>query len=479
MSSLRRKTISGLGWLSLSQMGKQAIQLIITAILARLLSPKDFGLISMIMVFANFVMIFSEMGISSALIQKQDTHDRHYYSVFWLNVIVGIALTILFMAVSPLIAWFYNKPELKVILVVISINYFIASFVIIQQTILTKEMDFRSLAIRDIIAIVLSGGVSIYMAFHGFGVWSLVAQSLTFTLFNAIILWKLSSWRPKCQFNMADIKDIFSFSANLTGFNFINYFSRNIDQLLIGKLLGAQALGYYSLAYKLMLYPLQNTSWIISKVMFPAFSKIQGNLEKVRVTYFKTVKAGALVAFPLMIGLFIMVPFLVTAIFGHKWMAAIGTIRILCVCGLFQSVGTTVGIIYLSMGRADLQYKLQYFGTALVVISVLCGLTWGINGVALFYTLQSLLWVNVNIGIVSRLAGFRFKSFYSNLKIPLIIALGTITPLFLISQVFSFSPIPQIVVLVSCWIVFYLGMLFVTKEVAFKSRVPILSIITE
>ncbi len=160
-------------------------------------------------VFINFGMIFGEMGISSALIQKQDTHDRHYYSAFWLNIVVGIALTLIFIAVSPLIAWFYKKPELQLILTVISINYFISSFVIIQQTLLTKEMDFKRLAIRDIIAVVLSGGIGIYMAFDGFGVWSLVFQSIAFTLFNAILLWGLSSWRPKFAFAIADIKDIF------------------------------------------------------------------------------------------------------------------------------------------------------------------------------------------------------------------------------------------------------------------------------
>ena len=272
--NLRQKTISGLFWSFLSQGGKQASQIIITIILARLLSPDDFGILAMVTVFTNFAMIFSEMGVSSALIQKQDTHDRHYHSAFWLNILVGIGLTLIFMAASPFIAWFYKKPELTPILLVVALNFLFSSFTIIQQTILTKEMDFKSLAIRDIIAVILAGVIGIALAYHGFGVWSLVYQLIAFTIINALLLWILSPWRPKLEFSISDIKDIFHFSAHLTGFNFLNYFSRNIDQLLIGKFLGTQALGYYSLAYKIMLYPLQNISRVISKVMFPVFSKI-------------------------------------------------------------------------------------------------------------------------------------------------------------------------------------------------------------
>lgn len=198
-------------------------------ILARLLSPDDFGLLAMATVFVNFAMIFGEMGISSALIQKQDTHDRHYYSAFWLNVVTGAFLTLIFISLSPFIAWFYKKPQLQPILMVISINFFISSFVVIQQMFLTKEMDFKRLAVRDILAVVVAGGIGIYLAYHGFGVWSLVCQSITFTLLNAILLWIVSPWRPKFSFAMQDIKDIFNFSANLTGFNIVNYFARNID----------------------------------------------------------------------------------------------------------------------------------------------------------------------------------------------------------------------------------------------------------
>ena len=245
-------------------------QFIITVILARLLSPGDFGLLGMTTVFTGFVAIFNNMGISGALIQKQDADERHLSSAFWLNIAVGIVLTFLMIAASPLIASFYNKPQLEPIIMVMSLNYFLASFTIVQQTILAKNMDFKRLAARDIISVIAGGLVGITLAFCGFGVWSLVYQSITFTLINVILLWTVSPWRPKFIFSKKAIMDIFKFSVNLTGFNIVNYFGRNVDYLLIGKFLGAEALGFYSLAYKLMMVPLQNISWAISRVMFPA-----------------------------------------------------------------------------------------------------------------------------------------------------------------------------------------------------------------
>lgn len=468
--NLKQKTIKGLFWSFISQGGKQVSSFIITAILARLLSPNDFGTLAMATVFVNFAMIFGEMGISSALIQKQDTHDRHYYSAFWLNIVAGVVLTLIFVAVSPLIAWFYKKPELQPILMVISVNFFLASFVVIQQAILQKEMDFKKLAIRDIFAVVTAGAVGIFLAYHGFGVWSLVYQSITFTLMNAILLWTVSPWRPKFAFAKQDIKDIFHFSANLTGFNIVNYFARNVDQLLIGKFLGAQALGYYSLAYKLMLYPLQNISAVLSKVMFPAFSRIQQDLEKVRNSYLRIVKSISLISFPLMMGLFVIAPEFVKVVYGPRWEPVTVLIRIFCFCGMFQSIGTTIGNIFLSQGRSDLQFKLQLLGTTIVIFSTLFGLQWGVNGVALCYSLQSVIWVHATFQIGNRLIGLKYKVFYSSLKKGFLISFVLLFAMFLIKSFMSSYSVESFVVLIIASPIIYFIILLLTKEITIKNR---------
>lgn len=472
--SLKQKTIKGLTWSGISQGVKVASQFIITAILARLLSPNDFGMLAMAIVFMNFAMIFSEMGISSALVQKQDTHDRHYYSAFWLNLVTGLCLMLIFIAISPLIAVFYKKPELQPILMVLAINFFISSFVIVQQTILTKEMEFKKLAIRDILAVIISGIIGIFLAYHGFGVWSLVYQSIAFTFINSLFLWTVSSWRPKFIFAKQDINDIFHFSASLTGFNVVNYFARNADQLLIGRFLGSQALGYYSLAYKLMLYPLQNISWVISKVMFPAFSKIQHDLEKVRNSYLKMVEAISLLSFPLMVGLLALAPEFVKVVYGPKWEPIIILIRIFCVCGMFQSIGTTIGNILLSQGRADLQLKLQLLGTSIVVASVLIGLNWGIVGVAACYTLQSIIWIQITLYITNRLIKLKPKTFCIKLFSPLALSAVLLVVLLLFKIAISFSLFYTLISSTLIGLVVYILLLIMSKEIVFKNKILII-----
>ena len=460
----------GLGWAFTSQIGKQGSQFIITVILARLLSPGNFGLLGMATVFTGFASIFNDMGVSGALIQKQDADERHLSSAFWLNIMTGLAIALIFIACSGLIAQFYHMSELKPMLMILSLNYIFAPFTIIQQTILTKDMDFKTLMIRDIVAVIISGAVGIFLAYKGFGVWSLVYQSLTYAATDGILLWTISKWRPSFIFSIAAIKDIFHFSANLTGFNIVNYFARNIDQLLIGKFLGVQALGYYSLAYKIMLYPLQNISWVIGKVMFPAFSKIQGDLQKVRLSYMGLVKITSLITFPLMALLFGIAPELVKVFFGEKWLAIIVLIRILCVCGMIQSIGTTIGNILLSQGRADLQFKMQLIGTCLVLIFVVLGLRYGVSGVAFYYTLQSILWVHITFFITNKLINLGYREFYSKIISSYMISLIMLSIMFLTKYLTIPSLIYKLTIPTLSGIITYFILLIITKEIIIKDR---------
>ena len=374
------------------------------------------------------------------------------------------------MAASPFIAWFYKKPELTPILLVVALNFLFSSFTIIQQTILTKEMDFKSLAIRDVAAVILAGVIGITLAYHGFGVWSLVYQLLSFTLINAILLWFLSPWRPRLQFAVSDIKDIFRFSAHLTGFNIVNYFARNIDQLLIGKVLGAEMLGYYSLAYKIVLYPLQNISWIIGRVMFPAFSKVQNDLEKVRDVFLKMVKAISLVTFPMMSGVFAMAPEFVSVIFGSKWTPVIGLLRILCFCGMFQSIGTTIGNILLSQGRVDLQFKMQIRGTLIVTCAILLGFKWGLVGVAVFYLIYSIAWVHYTLFVVCKLMQLKFSEFYRRLFPAYGVSLSILLWILALKKILMFSSLFSLVILIIAGSIFYLIFLVLNGNIRIFNR---------
>ena len=425
---LRQATMRGLVWSFLSQGGGQGCQFVILAILARLLSPEAFGLWVMANIFIEFFNIVVEMGTGAALIQKHEATREHYDSVFWLNAGFGVFLTVVMMAASPLITKFYGRPDLQPVLMAFSLNCALMPFIVVQQAILTKGMRFKELAARDIGATLCAGLGGVIMASQGFGIWSLVTLTLGFSCFNIIFLWVLSSWRPRFYFSLERIREISLFGTHLTGFNLLNYAARNVDKLLIGRFLGAEALGYYSLAYRVVIFPLHNISWSIGRVMFPVLSKIQDDLGRVGGIYLRMVARIAFVVFPLMTGLLVAAPEIVKIFLGERWSPMILLLQIFAVCGIFQAIGTTVGNIYMSQGQVVRQFRLQIFGTLMVISSVVAGLRWGLPAVACFYTLQSIVWVVLNLWVISRLLKIRFTLFWDFFK-PYVLMATAILPL--------------------------------------------------
>jgi PST family polysaccharide transporter len=285
VDNLRQSTISGMGWSVAARLGRQGFQFAVGVILARLLTPDAFGLIGMVAVFVAFAGIFTDLGFGSALIQKQETRPAHYQSIFWLNIAVGLFLTLLFLVIAPLIARFYDEPLLTPLTMLISLNFLIGSFGVVHNSRLKKGLRFKRLAIVELIAIVVSGVIAIVLALLGFGVWALAIQSVLLTFSTVVLLWIVSDWRPALKFNKGAVRELVGFSSNLLGFSSLNYWIRNSDNLLVGRFLGTSALGIYSRAYSIMLLPLTMVSKTIGQVMFPAFSKIQDDKGRVGRIY--------------------------------------------------------------------------------------------------------------------------------------------------------------------------------------------------
>jgi len=468
--SIKEKTLQGLTWNSISQVGKLVSQLIITAILARLLAPGDFGLIGMATVFTGFASIFNNMGLSGALIQKQDIDEDHLSSVFWFQVCVGWVLMVVMMLASSGIARFYRVPRLQPMLMVMSVNFVLSSFIVVQQSILTKNLDFKKLAVRDVYAVIIAGIVAIVTAYAGCGAWSLVYQMLVFTAINGILLWNLSPWRPRAKFSRKAIKEIFPFSAHLTGADILYYFSRNIDYLLIGRFLGAEPLGYYTLAYKIMLVPIQNISWVITKVLFPVFSKIQNDLEKIRRVYLKTVKAIALVTFPMMFVIIGIAPELITVLFGVRWQPSVFPIQVLSLCGAIQAIVSLNSSVNLARGKANIQLYMIALSTLLSSAAIVIGLRWGIRGVAIGYTLQGIVYSQIALYVLRRLIHLDSKLFYSQLATPLLIGAALLACLAALHSFVHVSARAALIQAIILSAVLYLGLLLATKEVIFRKK---------
>ena len=463
--NLRTKTIRGIGWSATSQIARLSMQVVITAILARLLTPSDFGLIAMVAVFSAFVGIFSDFGLSSALIQRKEINNELLSSVFWIGVLLGVLLTLSFAICAPLIAAFYSEPQLIPIIVVLSTTFFIGSLGNTQIALLTKNMNFKALAIISVCAVAVSGTVAVLLAFSGYGVWSLVWNAIVAACVTVPLSWMYSRWVPRVFLALQQVRQVISFGANLTGFSFVNYFARNLDNLLIGKFLGPSPLGLYNLTYNLLLFPLNNISYVIGNVMFPALSIIQHDKQMVRDVYIIANRYIAVVSFPLMTWMLVAAPQLVPVIFGPKWAGAIVLVQILALTAIGQSIGTNIGWIYLSQGRTDIMLKWGILSTIVVVISFFVGLRWGVVGVAAAYTIATYSLAYPGFVIPFRLIQLKVSDFFVQLR-TIILASLMLWAIMLSVRVYleKLGGMPQVVILIivtALGLLSYLGLMYV------------------
>ncbi len=391
MSTLRRRTISGLKWSGTSQVLTQALQFGVSVLLARLLAPSDFGLMAMIAFFTGFANTVAELGLGAALIQRQALEERHISTIFWVNVATGLLLALLMVLGAPLIARFYDEPALRPLATAISLGFVINGLRVVQRNLLMRSMEFRRLFRVDLTALLVAGATAVAAALLGAGVWTLVVQQLVLSVMTALLLWLASPWRPHWLFDWAALRQVWGFSANLLGFNILNYGNRNLDNLMIGRFIGSQALGYYARAYSLMLLPIVEVTSVFTRVMFPALASIQDDKTGVKRIYLQATRTIALVTFPLMIGLMVVAePFVITLL-GETWRPIIPVLQVLSLTGLTQSVSTTVGWIFTSQGRTDVLLKWGIYSLAVLAVTFAVGLRWGILGVAVAYVISGLL----------------------------------------------------------------------------------------
>ena len=391
-NSLRDMMISGIGWSAVAQAGNLSLRFAISVVLARLLVPRDFGLVGMIAVFTGFTLLFSGFVFGHALIQKGDIGERHYISVFWVNLCIALILTALVMVCAPLIATFFGEPILVPLTRIMAFNLIALSLGSVQSAILRRKMEFRSLAAADITALVAGGLVGVILALLGYGVWSLVWQLLANSTVRSVLLWRNSGWRPGLSFDRSAIADVWKFSTNLMGFNVLNYWVRNGDDMLIGRYLGGASLGIYARAYSLMMLPLDHVYGVLTTVMFPALSRVQGDTKRVKRIYLQSLAMIALVTFPMMIGLLVVAESFVLAIYGPKWHGMIPILRIFSVVGMLQSIGTTVGWIYQSQGRTDWMFRWGLASGPLVIGSIVIGILIGtVEAVAMSYAIAGII----------------------------------------------------------------------------------------
>ena len=411
IENLGDKVIKGASWTITSKIVAQLLSFCVTIVLVRLLSPEDYGLVALSGVFIKFIDIFRNMGFGEAIIQRKSINNDFLSTAFWITIAVGLCMVLLIYITSPIICNFYSEKGLRNILILSSLAFLISPLSEIHETILTKNLEFKKIAYLNLLYPLFFGASAILLALSDFGVWSLVLGNLIAQFLITPVIWSMAKWRPKFVFNMKRFKELLDFGSYILSFKFVNYLARNSDNLIIGKVLGAISLGYYSIAYNLMLKPLQHISWSISRIMLPTLSSIQEEKERVRTGYLKTVRSISLITFPIMTGLMVVAREFVLIFYGIKWEPAVIPLRILCIVGALQSIGTTVGTIFISQGRPDLQLRVGVFNTSIIVAAFFIGVKWGLTGVALAYGIVSIILFLPNQYWANRLIGLKLRYF--------------------------------------------------------------------
>lgn len=369
--SLKSKTVKGVVWSSIERFSTQGVQFLIMIIMARLLTPKDYGLIGMLAIFLAVAQSLIDSGFSQALIRKQDRTDVDNSTVFYFNIVVSSALYLILFIAAPFVADFYNQPELTSVMRVVCLGVILNSLAVVQRALLTVRIDFKTQAKASLSAAVISGCIGIVLAYCGFGVWSLVVQQLLNLSVNTLLLWIFSKWRPIAVFSWKSFHELFAFGSKLLASGLLDTLYRNIYPIVIGKLFSASSLGHYTRAQQFSEFPSSNVTGIIQRVTYPILCGIQDETERLEAVYRKFLKLSAFIIFPLMIGMSAVARPFIDIVLGTQWGFCGQLLQIICFAMMWYPIHAINLNLLQVKGRSDLFLRLEII-KKILGITVLC-----------------------------------------------------------------------------------------------------------
>lgn len=398
--SLRGKTVKGVGWSFIDSFAGQGITFLVGLVLARLLTPEEYGLIGIVTIFIAVFNSIVDSGFSNALIRKSDAKDIDYNTVFITNMVFSVVLFFALFFSAPFIADFFSRPQLSPLLKVMASIVIINAFAIIQRTLLVKRIDFKTQTKISLISSITSGVVGIGMAYCGYGVWSLAGQQISRQLLNTIFLWVYARWYPKLQFSWNSFKELFGFGWKLLVSSLIDTVWKEIYQVVIGKCYSPATLGQYTRAQQFGSIFSSNLNSIIQRVSYPVLSSIQNDKERLKQAYRRVIKVTMLVTFTLMLGLAAVSKPMIQVLVGDQWLMAASLLPIIC----FQMMLYPLHSLNLNMlqvqGRSDLFLRLEIIKKCVAVIPILLGI---------FIDIYWMLWGSVCTGFFA----YYLNSYYS------------------------------------------------------------------
>lgn len=445
MGELKKKTLSGVKWNAIGRFSTQGVSFVISILLARILSPSDYGVIGMIGIFMAIAQTFIDSGFGSALIRKKDCTDLDYSTAFYFNIIVGVVCYLILFFAAPLIAAFFKTPILRDIVRVLSINLFLGSLTIVQGAKLTAAVDFKSQAKIGLAATVVSGCVGLGMAYSGYGVWSLVFQSVSSSVVRTLLLWIVTKWRPLRTFSKQSFKYLFGFGSKILSASLLHTIYSNLTTILIGKFYTPKDLGYYSRGESLAQLPSTNITGILSSVTFPILSKIQDDDDRLIQVYRKYIRITSMVIFFGMSLMAALAEPLIITLFTDKWQNSIIYLQIFCITYMFDHIcSLNLNILYVK-GRSDLVLRLEVIKKTISISMIVAAIPFGVLAICIARALYTQIAIIINTYYTGQLFGLGYWAQLRDFIKYLVFSFLAVFPAFTLSYT-SISPIVVLVV---------------------------------
>jgi O-antigen/teichoic acid export membrane protein len=392
----------GLSWKLASQIATQGTRLVVGISLARLLTPHQFGLAAMALVLTAFIIPFSDMGLGAALVQRRTLGEKDRSTVFWASVAVGIILTLLGVIAAPFIADFYGNAAVAPLVAVLSASFVITSLGATHRSLLARAMNFKSLELRYMAGTVVGGAAAISLAVAGYGAWAFVGQELALGLISTALLWAVVPWRPRLQFSSASLRDLSGFGLRALGGAFFTNLSRNADNALVGRYVGASALGLYAFAYNLVLASVTRIVGPVEQVIFPALSRLQDEPRRLASSWIRANRLILATSGPVLTVVIVTAPDLVPLVFGNRWDRAVPIVQILCWAGFLQCLVALNDVVLKARNAVKTYLRFTAGSFAVNLLGFVIGLHWGMKGVAVSFAVSSTLLGVVYTALVLR-----------------------------------------------------------------------------
>ena len=444
MGELKEKTLSGVKWNAIGRFSTQGVSFVISILLARILTPSDYGVVGMIGLFMAIAQTFIDSGFGSALIRKNDCTDEDFSTAFYFNIAVGVICYLILFFSAPLIAKFFDTPILRDIVRVLSINLFLNSLSIVQTAKLTVAVDFKSQAKVSLVATIVSGCVGLAMAYSGFGVWSLVYQSVSLSAVRTLLLWMITKWKPLLIFSKQSFKYLFGFGSKILSASLLHTIYSNLTTILIGKFYTSKDLGYYSRGESLATLPSSNLAGILQSVTYPILAKIQDDDARLISVYRKYIRITSMVIF---FGMFLMAALaepLILTLLTDKWQESVIFLQVFCFAYMFDHIcQLNLNILYVK-GRSDLVLRLEVIKKTISISMIVAAIPFGVLAICIARALYTQIAVIINTYYTGKLFGLGYFAQVKDFINYFFFSFLSVSPAFLL----SYTSLPSIAVLV-------------------------------